>query len=134
MQGKRYVSEAPTTGFGRAAREYMRQLAARGIPLTWTPMVSGRGWGRSLEPFLGRDWPDETFGPLTNHPIEYDTVILHLQPDDMLRWRIIEAERVAAAAPGVDVRIVPNVTSITPKTPTPRQKEGFTRLFLKDTL
>jgi glycosyltransferase involved in cell wall biosynthesis len=93
MQGIRYVSEAPTTGFGRAAREYMRQLAARGIPLTWTPMVPGRGWGRSLEPFLGRDWPDETFGPLTNRPIEYDTVILHLQPDDMLRWRIEEPTR-----------------------------------------
>ena len=70
MQGIRYASEAPTTSFGRAAREYMRQLAARGIALTWTPMVPGRGWGRSLEPFLGRDWPDETFGPLSNQTLQ----------------------------------------------------------------
>jgi hypothetical protein len=70
MQGIRYASEAPTTSFGRAAREYMRQLAARGIPLTGTPMVPGRGWGRSLEPFLGRGWPDETFGPLMNQTLQ----------------------------------------------------------------
>lgn len=90
MRGIKYVSEVPTTGFGRSAREYIRHLQDRGIPVSWTPMVPGRRWGRSLEPFRGRHWPDELLGPLTNRPIDYDVVIVHLQPDDMPRWRVEE--------------------------------------------
>lgn len=53
-------------------------------------MVPGRRWGRSLEPFRGRHWSDELLGPLTNRAIDYDVVILHLQPDDMPRWQVEE--------------------------------------------
>jgi glycosyltransferase involved in cell wall biosynthesis len=42
----------------------------------------------------------------------------------------IEAERVAAVTPGVEVRILPNVTHVTRRTPTLRQSEGFTLLFV----
>ena len=90
MIGIKYVSEVPTTGYGRAAREYMRQLTARGIPITWTPMVPGSRSGRWLHPFEGREWPDDEFRPLVNRPLDYDIVILHLQPDDLPDWQARE--------------------------------------------
>lgn len=86
MRGIKYVSESPSTGYGRAAREYMRQLVARGIPVTWVPMVPGRGWGGWLQPFEGRAWPDDELRPLVNRPLDYDLVILHLQPNLIERW------------------------------------------------
>lgn len=87
MRGIKYVSEEPTTGYGRAAREYMRHLAARGVPLTWTPMVPGRSWGAWFEPFAGQHYPDPVFGPLVNRPIDYDVVITHVQPEHIPRWQ-----------------------------------------------
>lgn len=99
MRGIKYVSEGPTTGYGRAAREYIRQLVVRGIPVTWTPMVPGRRWGRSLEPFEGGGWPEEEFAPLVNRPLDYDIVILHLQPDDLPRWQAREQGKAIVAMP-----------------------------------
>lgn len=87
MRGIKYVSQEPTTGYGRAAREYMRQLVQRGIPLTWTPMVPGRGWGAWLEPFAGEAYPDPVFGHLVNRPIDYDVVIVHHMPESVPRWQ-----------------------------------------------
>jgi hypothetical protein len=91
MRGIKYVSFAPNTGYGRAAREYMRQLVRRGIPLTWTPMVPGRGWGVWLEPYEGREFPDSELTELVNRPIDYDLVIVHTTPEFLPRWKEEEA-------------------------------------------
>lgn len=93
MVGIKYVSEGPTTGFGRAAREYLRHLTASGVPVTWTPMLPGGRAGRWLRPYEGREWPDAEFRTLVNRPLDYDVVILHLQPDDLPDWQAREHGR-----------------------------------------
>jgi glycosyltransferase involved in cell wall biosynthesis len=91
MRGIKYVWEARHTGYGQAARAYIRGLRRTGIPLTCTPMVPGRHWGLWLEPYKARDFRDEEFGELCNLPIEYDAVIVHLVPEYYPHWRALEA-------------------------------------------
>ncbi len=91
MRGIKYVWEVWRSGYGQAARAYMRGLRRAGIPLTCTPMVSGKRWGLWLEPYDAREFPDEEFGDLCNLPIEYDTVIVHLTPEYYSHWRALEA-------------------------------------------
>ncbi len=91
VRGIKYVCEACPSGYGQAARAYIRGLRSGGIPLTCTPMVPGRCWGMYLEPYEARDFRDNEFGDLCNLPIEYDTVIVHLVPEYYSRWRALEA-------------------------------------------
>jgi glycosyltransferase involved in cell wall biosynthesis len=91
MKGIKYVWEACRSGYGQAARGYIRSLRSTGIPLTCTPMVPGNRWGLWLEPYEGRDFRDDEFGDLCNLPIEYDTVIVHLIPEYYSHWRALEA-------------------------------------------
>ena len=85
----KYVSEQAPTGYGRAARGYIRALQMSGAELTWTPMLVGDRWGKYLEPFLGTDLDDE-FAGLCNRPLEYDLVVVQLLGDYFPRWRSVE--------------------------------------------
>lgn len=88
----KYVSESGHSGYGRAGRGYLRALAGCGAEITWTPMVVGRGWGLYLQPFEGTLVDDE-FAALTNRPLDYDTVLVHLIPQYWRPWRERESGR-----------------------------------------
>ena len=65
----------------------------------WNRLVPGRRLGRSLEPSEGGGWPEEEFAPLVNRPLDYDLVILHLQPDDLPCWQAREQGKAIVAMP-----------------------------------
>jgi glycosyltransferase involved in cell wall biosynthesis len=85
--GIKYVSLHEASGYGNAARRYIRGLMKTGIPLTWTPMVPGRGWGLGYQPFLGEMAADDDLYLVCNRSIEYDTVILHTVPEYYPLWK-----------------------------------------------
>jgi glycosyltransferase involved in cell wall biosynthesis len=86
VKGIKYVSLYEKSGYGYAARAYLQGLIKTGIPITWTPMVPGKGWGLGSVPFLGRDIGDPDLDPVCNRFIEYDTIILHLTPEYYPLW------------------------------------------------
>lgn len=95
MRGLKYVSWLEPSGYGIAARRYLRGLLNAGVPLTWTPMVPGPGWGNQFhyEPYSGQS-PGEPFLDVAcNRSIDYDTVLLHLVPEYYPRWCELEAGR-----------------------------------------
>ncbi len=93
MIGVRYVSLHEPSGYGESGRWYMLAMARAGVPITWTPMVRGRGWGLGYEPFSGRSVGDPALDELCNREIPYDVVVLHLVPEYYPRWSAIERGR-----------------------------------------
>lgn len=93
IRGIKYVSLYEAGGYGNAARAYLRGLIATGVPLTWTPMVGGGGWGLGYEPFPGRRIGDRELDPYCNRIIDYDLVILHLVPEYLPLWRGRERDK-----------------------------------------
>jgi len=89
--GVKYVSLHEPSGYGIAAKRYLRGLINRGVPLTWAPMIQGPGWGLGYEPFLGSNSGDELFDPYCNSPIDYDTVVIHTVPEYFPLWAEREA-------------------------------------------
>jgi glycosyltransferase involved in cell wall biosynthesis len=88
--GIKYVSARERTGYGVAARRYMRGLVGLGLPLTWTPMVAGVRWRLGYQPSSRRDSSDPEFGSYCNADIPYDSVIVHLVPEYYPQWRDLE--------------------------------------------
>lgn len=88
MRGLKYVSWGDNTGYAIAAKAYVRALMGRGVPLSWTPMLTG---SNLYETYAGRDWPDATLASVCNRAIEYDTVLIHTVPEYYPAW--IERER-----------------------------------------
>jgi glycosyltransferase involved in cell wall biosynthesis len=97
IRGVRYISVNEVSGYGQAARGYLRALRLAGIPVTWTPMIPGRGLGLYLEPCAGRAVGDAEFDPICNIPLAYDRVIVHLPPPYLPYWRAQEAARALIA-------------------------------------
>lgn len=87
MRGIKYVSEGWPSGYGESGRGYMRCLRQAGIPVTWTPMVPGRGLGLWQEPVQGSYFDDKEFGDIVNKVIDYDVVILHVIPEYIVPLR-----------------------------------------------
>jgi glycosyltransferase involved in cell wall biosynthesis len=87
LRGIKYVSLHEASGYGVAARRYIRGLMKTGMPLTWTPMVRGRGWGLGYQPFLGEIATDDDLHQICNRPVDYDTVILHTVPEYYPLWK-----------------------------------------------
>lgn len=81
MTGLRYISLHVQSGYGIAARRYMLGLMRLGVPLTWTPMVLGRGWGLGYEPYRGDGVGDPDLDSVCNKPVPYDVVVMHLPPE-----------------------------------------------------
>jgi glycosyltransferase involved in cell wall biosynthesis len=89
--GIRYVSLAEPSGYGVAGKRCMLALARAGIPVTWTPMVSGHRGPPYYRPFDGSGIGDVELDPFCNRKIPYDVVIVHTIPEYFLQW--MEAER-----------------------------------------
>ena len=90
MNGLRYISWGDTTGYAVAAKAYLRLLAEAGVPVTWTPMVSGR---RRYRAWAGTTWPEPDLQPLCNRPLTHDTMLIHTVPEYYPQW--IAAARVS---------------------------------------
>lgn len=88
MRGLKYVSWGDTTGYAVAAKSYILALAAAGVDLTWTPMLTGRNL---YEPWQGTNWPCPRLASVCNRPLDYDTVLIHTVPEYYPDW--IERER-----------------------------------------
>ena len=86
LRGIKYVSFYERSGYGYAARAYLLGLMKTDIPITWTPMLPGRGWGRGQVPFSCRKIGDPDLDSVCNLPIRYNTVILHLTPEYYPMW------------------------------------------------
>ena len=50
MLGIKYISPLDNTGYGLAAKAYLKGLIRSGVPVTWTPLVQGRSLGLGYEP------------------------------------------------------------------------------------
>jgi len=88
--GIKYICPYDYSGYGTAARRVLIGLRNAGIPFTWAPMVVGKGWDLRYEPFTGRGVGDPDLDLWCNRDIPYDTVIVHLVPEYLLRWRHLE--------------------------------------------
>jgi hypothetical protein len=86
MGGVRYVSFLQHSGYGEAARAYMRGLQRAGVPLTWTPLAWRRGLRPGYRPLGGRTVGDPELDPICNRALDHDTILLHLFPELMTPW------------------------------------------------
>jgi hypothetical protein len=93
LRGIKYVSLLEPSGYGVVGLRYLRGLVAADVPVTWTPMVPGRGWGLGYEPVRGRDVAVPGLSGLCNREIDYDTVIVHAVPEYFERWARLESKR-----------------------------------------
>lgn len=89
--GIKYISLYEKSGYGIAARRYIQGLVALGVPVTWTPMIPGKGWKLGYEPFDGKAIGDAELDPYCNADIPYDTVIIHTVPEYFPNWIALEA-------------------------------------------
>ena len=95
MRGVKFVSWSNTTGYGLAALDCVRALAARGIDLWWVPLCTGPEGQRRWRPEFGIDaldfFPachgDPAYADLPalvercSHASDYDTVVVQLPPE-----------------------------------------------------
>jgi glycosyltransferase involved in cell wall biosynthesis len=88
MHGLKYISWHDTSGYATAARRYLAGLIAAEVPLSWTPMVPGRQWGKAFhyQSFEGRFLGDPLLDPYCNAALDYDTVLVHLVPEYYPAW------------------------------------------------
>jgi glycosyltransferase involved in cell wall biosynthesis len=86
MRGLKYISFHDESASGVVARRLITACVEQGTPITWTPMVPGRGWGMAFEPFFGRGMGDDRLAPVCNCGIEYDRVVIHLPPAYFGGW------------------------------------------------
>lgn len=93
MTGVKYISFHEKSGYGIAARRYIAAIKKAGIPVTWTPMVSGTHWGLGYEPFTGSAVGDRMLDPVCNRRIAYDTVIVHMVPEYYPLWKRLESDK-----------------------------------------
>lgn len=80
--GVRYVSALPGSGYGDSAEHYIAGLRSR-VPVTWTATGDPAGFGIV-----------STHGDILGIDIPYDTVVLHVRPEEMPPWFEVEPDRV----------------------------------------
>lgn len=103
IYGVRYYSYPAASGYGEAALVYMESLLARGVPVSWSPLISTRlGWAPyhllpgHIRPSLDQIEDDlQGRSQLMNcleRDIEYDTVFIHTVPEF---WaKLVEPDKV----------------------------------------
>ncbi len=84
--GVKYVSRHEATGYGIAARRNVAGLAKHGVPVTWTPVMSGRFWWQGHKIFDGTSVGVPELDPLCNRRLDYDTVVVHAIPEFYPDW------------------------------------------------
>jgi glycosyltransferase involved in cell wall biosynthesis len=85
MRGLRYISLHEISGYGHAARGYLRGLRQAGVPLTWTPLVWSFWPARGYAPRNRVD--DDELADLCDRCVDYDTVLVHAVPELIPRFR-----------------------------------------------
>jgi glycosyltransferase involved in cell wall biosynthesis len=106
MIGIKYISPADNSGYGVAAKAYLKGLIRSGVPITWTPLVKGRSLGLGYEP--GHIVPDdELLRSVCNLPINYDTVIIHAVPEYIPYFVSKEPEKRWIAYSAWETNIIP---------------------------
>jgi len=98
VRGIKYIAPLPPGGYAEAAKRAMLGLVRAGVPVTFLPLVEGRGLGMNLEPYSGRSIADPDLAPLCNRPIDYDTVIVHAPPELFPPMRAAEPGKLLVGA------------------------------------
>jgi glycosyltransferase involved in cell wall biosynthesis len=81
MIGLKYISPADDSGYGVAAKAYLRGLVRRGAAVTWTPLVRGKLRGRYHQSLKKRVTENEMPASIRYAKVPYDTVIVHAVPE-----------------------------------------------------
>lgn len=82
IKGIRYYSFMEESGYGTAARRYMRGIAASGIPLEWCPLIAGKKWRHlGYAPLTGEIETGNEMATFYRNGIDYDIVIIHTVPE-----------------------------------------------------
>ncbi|MDZ7718940.1 MAG: glycosyltransferase [Balneolaceae bacterium] len=89
----KYVSLYENSGYGIAAKLYLKALLNSDIDVTWTPMVRGKGIGMTYEPYQKSEIGESELDSICNKPIEYDTVLVHTIPEFFSYWREQEPDK-----------------------------------------
>lgn len=84
MKGLKYVSFHEASGYGHAARAYLRGLIRAGVPLTWQPLVLGP---HGYQPHEGASCGDPLLDTVLRRDVPYDTVLVHTMPEYYPFWR-----------------------------------------------
>jgi len=87
----KYISLYETSGYGIAAKMYLKWLIKAGVNITWTPMIPGSGLGLGYEPYDDNDIDDPELKSICNIDIPYDLVIVHTVPEYFPYWKTREA-------------------------------------------
>ncbi len=91
--GVKYVSLHENSGYGIAAKLYIKALMDSEVDVTWTPMVRGKSIGMTYEPFQKREIGEPEFDSVCNRSIDYETVIIHTIPELYTYWREREKDK-----------------------------------------
>ena len=114
MIGIKYISPADNTGYGIAAKAYLKGLIRSGISLTWTPLVKGRSLGLGYEPFQGAILPglnqahDQSLLSVCGSLVAYDTVIIHAVPEYIPHFIAREPQKRWIAYTAWETDIIPS--------------------------
>jgi glycosyltransferase involved in cell wall biosynthesis len=111
MIGIKYISPADNSGYGVAAKAYLKGLIRSGIPVTWTPLVKGRALGLGYESFNGdilQDVSDDKMlRSVCGLRVNYDTVIIHAVPEYISHFISREPEKRWIAYTAWETDIIP---------------------------
>src|SRR5262245_55538468 len=82
--GIKYVSALEDSGYGHAARAYLRGLLRAGVAVTWHPQVAGP---RGYQSFEGETSGDRLLDTALRRDVAYETVLVHTTPEYYPLWR-----------------------------------------------
>ena len=85
------------SGYGVAARRLAIALRHEGVPLSYVPMIGGKVSDLWYQPFNGRSIGEPDLDPICNLPIEYDTNVVFMVPEYLVRFRTEEPDRTLVA-------------------------------------
>ncbi len=79
IDGVRWYSFGPGSGYGNASEAYLSGLRAAGVPVWWTPMGwPSTAWHVPFGPLVDGDLsPDLRHRDIANRPVEHDVVVAH---------------------------------------------------------
>lgn len=91
--GIKFVSFYENSGYGIAAKLYLKALLNSDIEITWTPMVRGKSLGMTYEPYQEKSIGEQKLDRICNKPINYETVLIHTIPEFYTYWREQEPDK-----------------------------------------
>lgn len=80
MDGVRWMSVAPGSGYGDAGQAYISALRAAGVPVSWTPLGwPSHRWRAGYGPLEEIDG-DHVHTDIVNRTVTHDTLVVHSTP------------------------------------------------------